>query len=505
MATKGKLKKFLDKIHLPTWLAILLAIALILRIPSFFEPYSYGDEMIYLSLGEAVRQGETLYLDIHDNKPPLLYLTAAIAGNLFWFKAILAFWMLTTTVVFWKFVVALFPKKESLQKAATITFALLTTLPLLEGNIANAELFMIGPTILAFYLLLTRKLNFKTLFTSGLLFSISTLFKVPAAFDMPAIILFWLIVGGIKLKNVKEVAKRTAIIAAGYVAPIAITFVWYYLKGGFEEYLVAGYLQNFGYLSSFRPGDIREPFPVRNGPLLIRFGLTLLGVGVIWLFRKKLSKEYIFLTVWLLFTLFAVTLSERPYPHYLVQSVPSISVMIGMLFTLNSLEQSLVIIPLALTFVPPVYYNFWHYKTLPYYQRFVNFSLGKMDRQEYLASFGGHIPVAYEIAEFVIQSTKRDDSIFVWGENSSLVYALSKRLPPTRYVALYHINDFSSKEEIISVLENDSPKMIIILENSPIFRELSDLLRNRYVRVEAVDGAEIWSRISPEVHKQIAR
>jgi hypothetical protein len=499
-----KLSKYIHKFHLPTWLCILLAIVLILRIPSFFEPYSYGDEMIYLTLGEAVRQGKTLYLAAHDNKPPLLYLIAALAGNLFWFKAILAFWMLATTVLFWKFVQALFPKKDMLHKVSTIAFALLTTLPLLEGNIANAELFMVGPTIGAFYILWTKKLTSKNLFYAGLLFSVSALFKVPAAFDIPAIILFWLIVGGLKLKNIWEIIKRSVYIAAGFLLPILITFIWYYLKGGFQEYLIAAFLQNVGYLSSFRPDDVRDPFLVRNGPLLIRFSLMLLGAGIVWLFRKKLSKQYIFLTIWLLFTLFAVTLSERPYPHYLIQSVPAVAVMVGMLFTLNSLEQSLVIIPLALTFVPPVYYNFWHYRTLPYYEKFVRFAIGQTARQEYIATFGGHVPIDYEIADFIVKSTRKDDPIFVWGPDSSLVYALSRRLPPIRYVAQYHINDFSSNEEVIESLRERNPELIIILDNAPIFRELSELLRVNYVQVEIVDGTEIWSLISPEVYEEIA-
>src|SRR3990167_3870089 len=132
--------KILEKIHLPNWLVGVLALVLLLRIPSFFEPYYYGDEMIYLTLGQGVRQGLTLYSQIFDNKPPLLYLAAAIAGNLFWFKAILAFWNLATIIIFWKLAEKLSAKAA---KIAVFIFALTTTLPLLEGNIANAELFMI--------------------------------------------------------------------------------------------------------------------------------------------------------------------------------------------------------------------------------------------------------------------------------------------------------------------------------------------------------------------------
>src|SRR3989344_6652181 len=108
--------KLISIIDTPLWLEILFAVLLVLRIPSFFEPYYYGDEMIYLALGEGVRQGIPLYLSLHDNKPPLLYLTAAISGNLFVFKVILAFWNLITVYAFWKFVSSLFPEKKTLHK-----------------------------------------------------------------------------------------------------------------------------------------------------------------------------------------------------------------------------------------------------------------------------------------------------------------------------------------------------------------------------------------------------
>ncbi len=124
-------KSFVGKTHIPVWLAILLAVVVVLRIPSFFEPFSYGDETIYLTLGQGVRQGVTLYKDIYDNKPPLLYITAAVAGNIFWFKAILAIWHMVTVFVFWKLSEVIFPKRKRSQIVATLIFALLTTIPLL--------------------------------------------------------------------------------------------------------------------------------------------------------------------------------------------------------------------------------------------------------------------------------------------------------------------------------------------------------------------------------------
>jgi len=472
MVSKNKIAKFLNKIHLPHWLTILLAVVLILRIPSFFEPFSYGDEMIYLTLGEAIRRGVPLYKGIHDNKPPLLYVLAAIAGSLFWFKVILAAWSLATIVLFWKLSQTLFPKRTKLQKLATIIFAILTTIPLLEGNIANAELFMIGPIIAAFLILLSKKLNPKNLLISGALFSFATLFKVPAAFDMPTIVFLWLIGAGLKTKNLKKVVKNTGYLALGFIVPIALTFVWYALRGALSEYAIAAFLQN------------------------------AIGLVILYWKRKKLSKQFIFLTTWLLFSLFAIALSERPYPHYLIQAVPTISFFFAILFTNKSLEQSLSIIPLSLAFFVPVYFNFWYYPTASYYVRFVRFSVGQMNRESYLRTFGNHVPRDYKIAEFIVQSTERNEKIFVWG-GDAVIYALSRRLPPIKYVANYHINDYSSKEEVVRALVKDKPKLIVLLPETPSFPQIIPLLRESYILVSTFDSAEIWIQISPEVQAKL--
>ena len=157
------LKKLYNFFHIPKWLFLLLLLVITLRIPSLFEPYSYGDETIYLTLGEGIRKGVTLYKDLHDNKPPLLYITAAVAGNLFWFKAILLFSSLIGITLFFRFSEKLYPKIKNFAVISTVIFAILTTLPFLEGNIVNAENFMLVPTLAAFYILLFKKNSSKNI------------------------------------------------------------------------------------------------------------------------------------------------------------------------------------------------------------------------------------------------------------------------------------------------------------------------------------------------------
>lgn len=492
----NKLHKFGDFLHLPdipNWLLGIMFFAFLLRVPSFFEPYYYGDEMIYMTLGQGVRQGLTLYKDLHDNKPPLLYLTAAAAGNLFWFKVILAFWCVITIFIFYKLAKVILEKNTKAQKISTIIFAVLTTLPLLEGLTVNSELFMMVFTIGALLILLRSQLKTKNIFFAGVLLGIGALYKIPAAFDAPVIVIYWLITKG--FKEWKVVLKDTFILMLGFASPILLTFIWYFIRGTLSDYIKAAFMQNVGYLSSYRPGDIQKSFIEKNGPLLVRAGVVFVGSAIVYILRKRLSKKFILLTIWTLFALFAVTLSERPYPHYFIQVVAPLSMLFSILFAEKSVEQSLVVIPLAITFFVPFYYKFWLYPTIPYYVRFVRFAVGVDNKFTYLNKFSENINQDYEVSEFLKNSSIPGDKVYVWDPNAPSIYALSKRLPPVKYVVPYHVNDYSNKNAEATKIALSLPKFIIINIDYQ-YPELNGVMRNNYILVNRIGRFNIYSRIN---------
>lgn len=482
------ISKLLNKIDTPVWLEWLFGIVFLLRIPSFFEPYNYGDEMIYVTLGNAVRKGLILYKDIHDNKPPFLYLVAALAGNLFWFKVILAAFSLVALYFFWKLATRIFEDKAK-AKVATVAFAILTTLPTLEGNIANAENFMILFTIAGFFVLLSAKQNFKSLFLGGMFFSFAALFKIPAAFDLPAIFVYWFLTTPVS--EYKKLIRNVLVVSVGFIVPIFVSFVWFYFLGAGTDYIKAAFAQNVGYLSSWRPSDVQKPFIEKNAPLLIRGAVVAIGSLLLFIRRKHLSREFMFASAWLLFSLFAVTLSERPYPHYLLQAVPAACFLIAIFIKSKTVEQSLVVIPLGVLVFVPFYYKFWYYPTFPYYERFANLIIGKVNKTQYMDSFGGATSTNYEISSFVEKSTGPDDRIFVWGD-SPAIYALTRRLPAIKYTAAYHILEFSTKEELVNSLYVSMPKLIVILMDSPSISEINSFLNKNYVLISTIGGARIW-------------
>ncbi|KKS79061.1 MAG: hypothetical protein UV54_C0043G0007 [Candidatus Beckwithbacteria bacterium GW2011_GWA2_43_10] len=208
-------------------LVLILLLVVILRIPSLFEPYWYGDEGIYLVLGQALKKGLVFYRDIHDNKPPLLYLLAAAAGNVFYFRLILMVWFATATAVFFKLMQVILPLEKTAWYGATLTMIILTTI--FEGNIANAEIFIVLPVVLAMLMIVKKTQHW---FGVGLLFSVGFLFKVPAAFDFAALVI-WLMIFE------KNSLRKIWALGFGFILPILGTIIYYGVVGGLGP-LLAG-------------------------------------------------------------------------------------------------------------------------------------------------------------------------------------------------------------------------------------------------------------------------
>jgi len=472
---KGE-KKF-KKIFREKWWLILGLIVFLLKIPSLFEPFVYGDEGIYLTLGQAIRRGLVLYKDIHDNKPPFLYLLATLAGNFAYYRVILFLWSFITIYLFYKLSIVLF-KNETAKILSTFIFAILTSIRTLEGNIGNAENFMILPTLGGFYLLLKAK-KWQHYFFAGILFSLATLFKVPAAFDFAGALIFTLLLFlSKKPKNYLLFTIHNSLFIFGFLLPILVTFAYYASKNALSLYLSAAFFQNLPYLSSWNPDKPKVaslPFP-----LILR--AFLLGGILIFIFlsRKKLSLPAKLILIWFPFSLFAALLSSRPYPHYLLQVLPSLAFGWGLVLSKNKEKfiPPLLTLILAFSFFG---FKFWHYPNISYYKNFYQFVLGQKTKEEYFNYFGKETKHLYQTAQYLKLHTPPKEKIFLWGDQSS-IYALSYRLPATHYFVSYHVVDFNGYQETIATLMKNPPSYIVINENEKKpFRELFSFISLKYL------------------------
>ena len=480
-------------------LIVLLLIVFILRIPSLFEPHRYADEEIYLTLGQAVRKGLVLYRDIHDNKPPLLYLTAAVAGNLFWFRSLLLVAHAFGVIFFWKLAELIFRNNRVAVFISSSLFGLLSTLPTLEGNIANGENFMIVPALLGtllFYRILVRPDLLTRLwifFGVGFLFSTSFLFKVPIVFDFLSLVLFWCFFVPSSTTNLRVYFQRVfsfqfIAMVLGFVLPIALSIAYYSIFGAFEPYVRSALLQNVGYVSSWRGGG-----GLLTNPLVFR-GAIVGGVLIIlFVLSNTLSLAVRFVSVWTVFSMYGSLLSSRPYPHYLLEALVPVSLLVVLVFVERRLLHRLFpLLLMILVLFAYVENGFWYYATVPYYRNFVLYALGGKDWEAYIDWFGARR--AYAVSSYLQQHTLPTDRIFVWGTEPS-IYALSDRLPVGRYAVSYHIVDFRSYDETVAAFRNSPPLYIIVIDSLEQFIQLKSFLQQYYILETTVEGVPLYRHL----------
>lgn len=472
------MKKLLAWIGKNEFPVVVITLVVFLRLPSIFEPNWYGDEGIYLVLGKALREGFVWYRQIHDNKPPMIYLLAALAGNVAYFRTLLIGWMVVTMIIFWKLANKMTGNRQA--KAALMVFGLLTSLPAIEGNIANAEIFMILPTILGVWLLLKAES-----FWAGICFGLAFLFKVPAVFEFVGIMIYFLML---------DSRRKLRWTLAGFLLPVSLTFIYYAMMGSLNEYISAAFFQNIGYLSSW--GTTSKTVAGLPYGLFIRVAILFFVTSILCLQRRKKSTDsYRLIWIWFVFALFGALLSERAYPHYLIQLVASGSFIAVSLFERDSKIRLISAGVLLLMAFSIVKYKFYFYETIGYYRNFAGLVSGKINRDKYYSSFDWRVNRTEAAARYIRSATKKDDKVFIWGDEP-FVYLEADRLPAGKYITAYHLRDFSTPNEVSELLIREMPKVILVSTNeNRNFSQLNGLLVANYVMVKDFEGLKIYFKL----------
>lgn len=446
---------------------------LLLRIPSMFEPYWYGDEGIYLTLGQAIRSGLTLYTQIHDNKPPTLYYLAALSQTVFGFRLLLLVWMIPTIAIFYKLSQKFLTKKIS--QVSTFLFLVATSIPFFEGNIANAEIFMLLPTLLAFYYLFSSiHKSYFAFLISGLLLGFAFTIKVPVAIEFGFLFLYTLFF------IPKNKIRNLLIFGFSFIVPTIIFAVYFYFKGALNNFLYAALFQNFGYLSSWSTGT--QSSSATSGGLPIRLAFLVASWVILYFLKLKkiISLQTFFLYGWFFSTIFGVLLSTRPYPHYLIQLLPPFCLII-----VSSIAKPINLTALFVLLIVVVKYKFYFYPIMSYYQ---NFYLNH-NQKNY---FSHRVVDIYQISDHIRQNTSSSDRIFVWGDEP-YIYPLSQRLPATKFTTAYHIIDFNGYDLTLSQLKTYLPKYIVYfpMNNRP-FDSLDKFVSKYYYAEKSINDAVIF-------------
>ena len=426
----------------------------ILRLPSLFEPLWYGDEGIYQVIGTSLNNGKLLYKEIFDNKPPLLYwlysffdsdqFTIRLISLIFGVLSIVAFFLLSKKL--------LANKKNKIHFVATFIFAILFGIPTLEGNIANAENFMLLPILTSALFIVSQK----KYFIAGLLLGIAFLFKIIAIFDLSAFLVFYFILNFDSLKKEINLSK----ILVGFFLPIFLVTLNFLTNGTFFDFIKAVFISNISYVSY---GNKIGAFPI-----ILFVKLILLGIFTLYVFakRKKINASSLFVLIWFAFSLFNAFFSQRPYAHYLLVLLPSFCLLIGLVFSEKKYKKIIFIFLLITLLVIIKGFGIPNFnKSIKYYYNFISYVKGEKTMTQYQTFFDRNTPFDYEIARFIQPKLGKNDTIFIWGNNAQL-YQLVSVIAPTRYIVAYHIISYKDGVPTTkSSLEKIKPKFIVVMRN----------------------------------------
>lgn len=424
----------------------------------------------------------------------------AMVPNQMAFRLLLLGWMSAATVFFFHTVRRFFP--QSLAIAASVLFVIFTSLPSFEGNIPNGELFVIGFTVLSLWLLTfetkLKKTSGYLAVAAGVASGLGILTKVPAVLDTFAIVAFLGLIWLAQSKKNPEILRKILLFSTGVALTILASILYFAARGSLADYFEFGLLYNLRYSQAWQlPFDnlaLSQLFTL-PGKLLIFSSISAFVTILVSL--KKISPMSGWVVIWLVATLFASLLSNRPYPHYLLQIAPPLALSLSLFFhgKENGLSRILLTAGWLLIIGALLLLQFRPYPLMQYYYRYWNYSVGKISRETYVDSFDFLAAQNRVLAPIIASGSLPNDRIFIWGTNPML-YAQTMRVPSTRFTVSFHIHDFKAYEQTMEEIRQTKPLFIVVMKKEPPLAGLDEYINDNYFFVESTADMVLYRRFN---------
>ena len=475
--------------HSP-WLAPLLValVAVAFHLPTLVESPHYTDEGIFAAVGQRLLQGHSLYRDAWDNKPPLVFhlyagVLAITGPSMVALRLVGALWSgmaAAGVVVLGR---RLLGRRAGL--GAGLLAALLLAQPIIEANLTLTELLAAAPAVWAWALLVRGRP--RSAFAAGALVALASGFKQTAALDALAAGC-WLLLcrRPARQRLVALVGGFTAVtllIALPLVASGVLPAAWFALVGFYVTYLNEG--------SGLPPAFVL----VRLLPLAVALG----GAVLTRRDHSESTASWSLLTLWTAFAALGSTLAGRPFPHYFIQLVAPLTLLVVALgasladarrapqraWLVGVLTVLLLVAAFPAAGGGPVSFAYW--------REVGGYLLGRRERADFDQWLSWRVANQRRLVELMAGEPER--TLFVWGEYPWL-YPLAGMENPTRYSVPYHTSFVpGAKDEVLAVLRREPPRFIVWeREEWRRLPGLAELLADRYERVAVVDNTELYRR-----------
>lgn len=421
------------------WPILLVLLTLLVRLPAIVHPKPIDDEGGYAVIANELLHGRSLYIDVVERKPPLLFWTYAAIFKIFgvyrWPPLHLAAtaWILLTMWGLYAVAKTLFDRNTGLAAALFYTIAIT---PSLSQNLAfNGEVMMNLPIVWAYWAAFRQSTaRYRPeLILSGVLLCCAFFIKQPAAVAAIPLGIYLLLPSyraGRRL-NVFHSFAQACILTVSYFTTLAAFVLILHHQGILEAtyyWIVSDHdlyhgptdsifwqlliLNTLGYLAAWHP-------------------LVIVGCVSLWQccsrgphYWQSSRPEYIALLLLLVFSFIGVSASGRFYSHYYIQLLPAMTLLgapvLSAIWTGKARYRFFLLRPrvlrglLAFTTVAFLAINtfyLWQYRP------------------------------ENELVGYLRRHSSPQDKVFFWGRDDNL-YAEAERRPASRYIHYYPLTGY---------------------------------------------------------------
>ena len=431
-----------------------VAIALLLRLLTFFPSVIDHDESTYLVIADAVMHGKVYWKDVIDTKPIGIFILlgsfqALFGKSIFIIRLLTAIWIAVTAWMLYCVHRRLLPPSapdvyNSGPVASGILYLLMTSMFTFFGVSPNTELFFNLFTITAFWIVI-RYQSIPWYFLAGLLLGMGFMIKYVVLFDAIALGLFFIWRQVMAKKNWMQWLTRCVMMGIGFLLPVALTW-WYYKEMGMEDTFRFFTFELSG--RYFHHPPFNEYLVFLSDCFFRYFPITFWFIYCASKWRVSGPSLPVLSGLWFALALTIVLVPGKFFGHYFIQVMAPMSLLAGSFFDhRREIHKSIAWLR------KPVVVH-----TLLIVLLILNISFQKkdfMDKRDY----------PREVAAYLNERLKPEDQLYT-ANYHHILYLLTGKDSPTPYV---HRSLLWDKENIKAIGIDQAVELGKILDQKPRF------------------------------------
>jgi hypothetical protein len=357
---------------------------------------------------------------------------------------------------------------------AAALLAVLAADPLIQGQAANTELFMLLPLILSQAALLRAVSNSKRtvlfMILAGALTGVAITFKQVAAVN------WFFLVGLYPVFVAGKERWRSALAfviwsAAGVIAVLGFVALYFSLRHGLHDLIYNVFTHNLEYISAVK-ASVRFRLCLNTLAVLGRTQMIVwiaAAAGLVSLLLTKRPKWCLFLAGWIVTSMIGVSASGYFFPHYFQQLLPPLALaaaagaerLDGIQFLRKLPSWSRQVALGSILALLPVIVS---------YPFLFTYTPAEAVRKIYPREFFAEMP---ELGRRIASVTPADGRVFIFGAEPELLF-YARRASATRYIFLFPLygpyrNALEEQKATANEILQAQPSAAVYLPNNLFF------------------------------------